>query len=352
MTVQGQKVVEASVLADFVSRIFRVAGAPEEIARLVADSLVASDLAGHASHGVIRVRQYLDSIASGDLDPAAEPVIVRETATVTMVDGRRGFGQVAARFAMEVTIEKARAQGLAATGMLDCEHVGRLGEWVEMAAEQGLIGLAFCNGGRPGGHVAPYGGAARLIGTNPIAAAVPVAGRSPVVVDFATSVVAAGKLRVARNRGQSVPEGWIVGPDGQPSTNPEDYYAGGMLLPAAGHKGYGLSLLVEFLAGLLTGRGSPALPGFVRGNGVLFLVLSVEVFRPPEAFLRDGAALCERAKTVPPAPGFDEVLLPGEPEHRMAERRQAEGIPVDEAIWAQLTAAAAELGVSTSSAQG
>jgi LDH2 family malate/lactate/ureidoglycolate dehydrogenase len=340
------QVVNPSVLADFVSRIFQAAGTPEEIARLVANSLVASDLAGHPSHGVIRVRQYLDSIAAGEMDPTAEPVITHQTAIITMVDGRRSFGQVAARFAMEVTIEKARAEGLAATGLFNCTHVGRVGEWVEMAAEQGLISLAFCNGGRPGGHVAPYGGVARLLGTNPIAAAVPVAGRPPVVVDFATSVVAAGKLRVARNRGQAVPEGWILGPDGRPTTNPDDYYAGGMLLPAAGHKGYGLSLAVEFLAGLLTGRGSPALPGFVPGNGVLFLVLSIEAFRPPEAFLREGAALCERAKTVPPALGFNEVLLPGEPEQRTAERHRAEGIAVDEVTWAQLTAAAAALGVS------
>lgn len=339
-------VMDPSVLADFVGRIFQAAGAPEEIARLVADSLVASDLAGHASHGVLRVCQYLDSIAAGEMDPAAEPVIARETATITMVDGRRGFGQVAARFAMGVTIEKARTEGLAVTGVFNCTHVGRLGEWVEMAAEERLIGLAFCNGGRPGGHVTPHGGVARLLGTNPIAGAVPVAGRPPLVVDFATSVVAAGKVRVARNRGQSVPEGWILGPDGRPTTSPEDYYAGGMLLPAAGHKGYGLALLMEFLAGLLTGSGCAALPGFAPGNGVLFLVLSIEAFRPLEAFLADGAALCERVKAVPPAPGFDEVLLPGEPEHRTAERCRIEGVPIDEVTWAQLAAAAAELEVA------
>jgi len=128
--------------------------------------------------------------------------------------------------------------------------------------------------------------------------------------------------------------------------SPEDYYAGGMLLPAAGHKGYGLALLMEFLAGLLTGSGCAALPGFAPGNGVLFLVLSIEAFRPLEAFLADGAALCERVKAVPPAPGFDEVLLPGEPEHRTAERCRIEGVPIDEVTWAQLAAAAAELEVA------
>jgi uncharacterized oxidoreductase len=334
------------VLADFVSRIFQATGAKEEVASLVADSLVASDLAGHESHGVVRVHQYLNAIAAGYLDPKAEPVIAHETATIALVDARRSFGQVAARFAMMVTIEKARAQGLAATGVFNCTHIGRVGEWTQMAADQGMIGLAFCNGGGPGGAVTPYGGVARRLGTNPIAAAVPVAGRPSVVADFATSAVAEGKLRITHNRGKSLPEGWILGPDGRPSTDPKDFYAGGMLLPAAGHKGYGLSLLMEFLGGVLTGRGCPALPGFVPGNGVLFIVLSIEPFRPVEDFLADGAALCEQVKAVPPAPGFDEVLLPGEPEQRTAERRRAEGIMVDEATWAQLTAAAAALGVA------
>ncbi len=339
-------IVQPAVLRDFVVCIFQAAGAPERIARLVAGSLVTSNLMGHDSHGVIRVRQYLDSIASGELDPAAEPVITRETPTVALVDARRGFGQVAAHFAMKSAMEKARDQGLAAVGIFNCYHVGRLGEWVQMAADQGMIGLGFCNGGRRGGAVAPYGGAGRVFGTNPVAAAVPVAGQPPVVIDFATSAVAEGKLRVARQQGKAIPEGWILGPDGEPSTDPEDFYAGGVLLPIAGHKGSGLSLLVEFLGGILTGRGCPAFPDFTPGNGVLFLVLSIEAFRPLEAFLEDGAALCQRVKAVPPATGFEEVLLPGEPERRTAERRRAEGIPVNEATWRQLTEAAAALGVS------
>ena len=198
---------------------------------------------------------------------------------------------------------------------------------------------------RPGGAVAPYGGGGRVLGTNPIAAAVPVAGRPPLVIDFATSAVAEGKLRLARQQGKAIPEGWILGPDGEPSTDPEDFYAGGVLLPMAGHKGSGLSLLVEFLGGILTGRGCPAFPDFTPGNGVLFLALSVEAFRPLEAFQGEGAALCERVKATPPAAGFREVLLPGEPEWRTAERRRAEGIPVDEATWRQLVEAAMALAI-------
>ncbi len=342
------KTIKPKILANFVCRIFQAAGATVDGACLVANSLVASNLVGHASHGIIRVRQYLDSINQGELDPMAEPVIAKETAVITTVDARRGFGQIAAHFAMQVSNKKARDQGVAATGLFNNNHVGRLGEWVQMAADQGLIGLAFCDAGRAIGKMPPYGGMRPLLGTNPIAAAVPVAGRPPLVLDFATSLVAEGKVRMARNQGQSLPEGWILRADGQPSTKPEDLYAGGMLLPAAGHKGYALSLLMEFLGGVLTGQGGyPGQSGLtITGNSLLFLVLSVEAFRPTEDFLADGAKLCEQVKAIPPAPGFDEVLLPGEPEQRMSNRRQAEGLSVDEITWTQLTTAATTLGVA------
>ena len=153
-------VIKPDTLTEFVSHIVRATGATEEGANLVAGSLVRGNLAGHDSHGVVRIRQYLDTIADGKLDPAAEPVIVNEMGGITKIDAQQSFGQIAAHFAMQVTIDKARTHGLAATGLMNCNHVGRLGEWVEMAAEQGLIGLAFCNGGRPGGLVAPFGGAA------------------------------------------------------------------------------------------------------------------------------------------------------------------------------------------------
>lgn len=339
-------VINPNILADFVSHIFQAVGATPTGAKRVAESLVASDMAGHASHGVVRVRQYLDSIEQGELNPAAAPKIDRDTAVITTVDAQGGFGQVAAHFAMERTIEKTQAQGLAATGLFNCNHVGRMGEWVEMAAAQSLIGLAFCNGGATKGSVAPYGSATRLLGTNPIAAAVPVSGRPPLVIDFATSVVAEGKLRVMRNQGRSIPKGWILRADGQPSTDPNDYYAGGVILPAADHKGFGLSLLIEFLGGLLTGHGSPVLPDFPGGNGVLFIVLAPRAFQAAEDFLADGADLCEQVKEIPPAPGFKEVLLPGEPEQRMAEEHRARGVSVDEATWTYLTETATSFGIA------
>lgn len=332
--------VAPEALIDFVQRLFVAAGAPPAIARFVAESLVASDLAGHESHGVVRVIQYLESIDAGQLLPAAEPTIERETPTTAVVDGHWGFGQVTARFAMKTAIAKAQAQGIAAVGVRNCNHIGRVGEWTQMAAERQMIGLGFCNGGRPGGAVAPYGGRARLLGTNPIAAALPVAGQPPLVIDFATSVVAEGKIRIAHHRGKPLPEGWILGPEGEPSTDARDFYAGGMLLPAAGHKGYGLSMLMEFLGGILAGRGCPALPGFVTGNGVLFIALAIEPFRRLEDFLNDAAALCARAKATPPAAGHAEVFLPGEPERRTTALRQAAGVVIDTTTWQELMDAA------------
>jgi uncharacterized oxidoreductase len=337
--------VQTERLAEFVGRVFVAAGAPQETAQLVAASLVTSDLVGHESHGVVRVRQYLDAIRRGDLDPAAQPDMVHDAGAVITVDAQRAFGQLAARWTVEQAVERARIHGLAAAGLTNCGHVGRLGEWVQWAADRQAIALAFCNGGGPGGSVTPFGGAARLLGTNPIAAAIPLDRHPPIVLDFATSAVAEGKVRVARNRGKSIPEGWILNAQGLPSTDPNDLYANGMLLPAATHKGYALSLLVEFLGGILTGNGAPALGGYRPGNGVLFLVLDVAAFRPLATFLADGGRMADAVKAVPPAPGFDEVLLPGEPEQRMLALRQAAGVQIDDATWRLLTEDAAKLDV-------
>ncbi len=334
-------------LTNFMTKLFQAAKVPTDTARAVAASLVNSNLAGHDSHGVIRAGNYLDAIEAGNLDPQAQPVIAQKTGVVTMVDAQYTFGQVAARFAMNIAIEKAKTYGLAATGLYNSNHVGRLGEWVTLAADEGLIGLAFCNGGRPGGLVSPYGGKGRLLGTNPFAAAIPMGDQPPVVIDFATSTAAEGKVRVARNKGQPVPEGWIQDAEGNSSTVPADLYDGGALLPLGLHKGYCLSLLMDFMGGMLTGQGSPAFSQYdVLRNGIIFQAFSVEAFRPPDQFLADSATLAQRVKDTPPAPGVDEVLLPGEPEQRATAYRTKHGIPIDEVTWQQLTDIADKLNVA------
>jgi uncharacterized oxidoreductase len=172
-----------------------------------------------------------------------------------------------------------------------------------------------------------------------------VAGRPPLLLDYATSIVAEGKVRVARNAEKPLPEGWILDRNGRASLNPHDLYDGGMLLPAATYKGYCLSLMVELLGGILTGQGTPIFPGYVFKNGVLFIVLNIEAFRPLDEFLADAATLCAKTKAIKPAEGFTEVLLPGELEWQMAEYRR-HGIPLDDNTWGQLTAAAAQHNIS------
>jgi LDH2 family malate/lactate/ureidoglycolate dehydrogenase len=338
--------LQPATLIDLAKRIFVAAGTPDDTAELVATSLVGSDLVGHDSHGSVRVRQYLDAIRRGEINPAARPVIVHEQGATVTVDAQRGFGQVAAHFTINQGISRAKTYGIAAAGLIHCGHVGRLGEWVELAAEHQCMALAFCNGGGSSGAVTPFGGAERVLGTNPIAAALPVGESNPIVLDFATSAVAEGKVRVARNRGKSIPEGWILNSEGLPSTNPADLYDGGMLLPSATHKGYALSLLVEFMGGLLTGNGTPVLPGYTPGNGVLFIVLDIAAFRPTAEYDSESQAVAQRVKATKPAPGFDGVLLPGEPEQRMAATRNAQGIEVDDATWQLLTEDAAAYNVA------
>ncbi len=333
-------------LADYTSRIFQAAGVPKMTADLVGQSLVAANLAGHDSHGVIRIMQYLRQIDEGELRPQATPEIERETAVMALLNGHRCFGQLGAKVAIETGINKARENAVATVGLKHSGHVGRLGEWVGLAAEAGLIALAYANGGRSSGLVAPFGGAERRMGTNPIAVAIPLENRAPLLLDFATSAVAEGKVRVALNSGKPIPEGWALDKTGAPTMNPADLYDGGMLLPAAGHKGYSLALLSDFLGGILTGAGGPGLPGSILGNGVLFVALNIEAFRPLADFFADGTHITDRIKATKPASGFDEVLLPGEPEARSAQARQEDGIPLDEITWSQIVEVARKLSVA------
>jgi uncharacterized oxidoreductase len=338
--------ISAPTLTDYIQSLFAAAGAPPAHAIRVANSLVSANLAGHDSHGVIRTVQYLANIKDGLLDPVVTPKIAKETGVVTMVDGQQSFGQVAAHYAMTLTIDKAKTYGMATTGLFHSAHVGRLGEWIALAADEGMIGLGFCNGGSRGGLVAPHGGRARRLGTNPLACAIPRADAPPIVIDFATSVVAEGKIRVARNSGKALPPDRILDVNGEPSTDPNDLYAGGMLLPAAEHKGYCLGLMMDFLGGILTTAGCAVLPTYQWGNGVLFMALNIEAFRPLDEFLAEGEIVAQKMIHTPPRAGVERVLLPGEPELLTAETRLHQGIPIDDNTWQQLVEAGVGLQVA------
>jgi LDH2 family malate/lactate/ureidoglycolate dehydrogenase len=338
----------ADGLSATVAAILRAAGAEQEGASLVADSLVDAEVCGHPSHGLIRVSEYLGQIRDGAIDPAAQPEIVNDGGATIVVDGHWGFGQVVATRATGWLIERAREHGSAAVAVRHCGHVGRAGAYPELAAAHGLVAFAFDNGGGPKPRVAPHGGRRAVFGTNPIAAAVPVPGSDPVVIDFSTAAVASGKIRVLRDLGEPLPEGWIIDAAGHPSTSPEDYYAGGMLLPAAAHKGYALCLLVELLAGCLTGAGSPGVPdsSYRVGNGLFLQAFDVEAFMPLESFSHAARALSDVVRDTPPAAGYERVMLPGEPEQRTAADGSRRGIDVSDSTWNNVTSAAADLGVS------
>ena len=339
--------LSSAQLREVTCNIFRAAGAPDDVATIVAESLVEADLTGHDSHGIVRIIEYLDQIRTGRLNPQAKAEIVRETPTTLLVDGHWAFGQVTARWAMNQVIGKAAQCFVAAAGIYHCGHIGRVGPYTAIAAEQGFVGMAFVNGGGTQPRVAPFGGIRPVFGTNPLAAAVPVEGRAPIVLDFSTSVVASGKIRIAREKGEEVPEGWILDRAGQPTRRPQDYYDGGMLLPAAGHKGYALGLLIEVLGGLLTGAGTAILPesGYAVGNGVFFLALNVEAFRPPTEFAREIRKFSETIKATPPMGGDGEVFLPGEPEQNTRARRLAEGIHIPDETWKTIVEEARGVGV-------
>lgn len=330
-------------LTAFTTRVFQAVGAPDPVARRVAEALVDSNLVGHDSHGVIRIPQYLRDKAEGHVVPDAEPEVVHATPAIAVVDGHWAFGQVSAQFALEQATQRARQLGIGAAGLRHAWHVGRLGEYAERAANEGLVTHILCNS--VAARVVPFGGREGRFATNPLAWGIPIPGRPPVVLDFATSVVAEGKVRLAYTAGKPIPEGWIIDAQGQPSTNPADLYTGGALLPFGGYKGSGLALVVDLVGALMVGMGAPALPDSTFGNGMLIIALDAAAFGAADAFARDAAILADRVKDCPPAPGSQGVMLPGEPEAATRAQRLSNGIPIAEGTWATILEAARSVGV-------
>lgn len=335
----------AHQLTEISRAIFAAAGTPADIAELVARSLVDANLAGHDSHGVIRVPWYIELIQKGQILPAERPRVVKRGRATALVDSAWGFGQVGARQCAELAVELAREGELGLVTTYRSNHIGRLGEWAEIIASAGMIGLVTTSWSAGPFAGAPYGGAARALSTNPIAWGIPLGeGRPLFVADYATTAVAEGKLRVARAKRAPLPPGLILDPEGRPSTDAEDFYRGGMLLPFGGHKGYALALVVELLSVALSGAdATPHVTG--HKNGATFLAIDPAVFRPRAEFEAAARAILDRMKAVPPAPGFEEVLVPGEPEVRSRAERERDGIPVAEATWEAIQATAHRLGV-------
>ena len=343
--------VQAGELRSLAARIFEGLKVSHEEAAWVAELLVRANLVGHDSHGVIRIPQYAQAIKLSLVRPGAPFEIVKESPSTALINGHGGLGQVVARRAMELAIRKAKETKISSVGAHDLYHVGRLADYTRMAAEQDLVGIMMVNGGGASPIVAPFGGAAGRLATNPISIAFPTGGPVPFLLDMATSVVAEGKVRVKRHRGEPTPEGWLLDNQGHPTTDPDAFYQEprGAILPlggSAGHKGFGLAIAVEILSGILA-RGGYARQGANRfSNGTFIVVIDISAFVDPGEFRAEIDDLLAYVKSTPTAPGVEAILYPGEPEAMEQQRREREGIPLEDETWRQITGLAQELGIA------
>ena len=341
--------IQADRLTTIALELLKGSGASEDEAEIIARHSIGANLAGHDSHGIIQIPTYIDRVKRGHIVPGAEFEIIKDTPTTTVVDGHWGFGYVASERLMKMTIEKARTSNVAAATVFRQSHVGRVADYPIMAAENGMIGMMTADSGRSSKSVVPFGGREPRLGTNPICIAMPSNLEGTMFIDMATSAVAAGKLGVAVARGSEVPLGWILDKDGNPSTNPSDLRNGGAVLPLGGpegHKGYGLSVMVEILSGILTGLGFGHDPSGRHNDGCFMAAFNVDAFRDVEEFKAEVTEFAHYLKSSPTAAGFDEVFYPGELEHRRTQQLLAEGIFVEDSTWERLRELAAEFGVA------
>lgn len=349
--------IDAERLEDLVREIFLSEDcSPEESAR-IALYLVRSNLTGHDSHGVIRVPRYVGWLREGATVRGRILDIVSQSGSLAVADGGYGFGQTIGPLAVELGLGLARQNGVGLVALRHSGHLGRIGEWAEMAVEAGFASVHFVN---VSGSllVAPFGGVDRRFSTAPFAAGFPVAGAEPVILDFATSAVAEGKVLVASRGGKALPAGSLIEPDGRLSADPgtvygplegtdeRDYRRGEGAIRAFGeHKGSGLALMCELLAGALTGSGCAG-PGERRFcNGMLSIYMAPSAFGSQSAFDAEVRAYVDFFKSSRPAEPGGEVLLPGEVERRTRAQRIKEGVPLPAEAWAALGATAGEAGI-------
>jgi uncharacterized oxidoreductase len=345
-------IIQAGPLGDLLARILEAAGTEPERARVCADHLVAANLKGHDSHGVGMAPSYVKWIAAGKLMPNARPKVIQDRGAVIVVDGQFGLGQAIARETMQLGIARAKEIGVACVALRGSCHVGRIGAYGEQCADAGLVSMHHVNVIGHGPTVAPFGGREARMLTNPYCCTAPRANREHIVLDFATSAVAMGKLRVAYLSGQPAPAGALVDAEGRPTTDPTTFYRReerSILLPFGLHKGGGMQILCELLGGALAGQWTMQ-PDSDRTygaavNNMLSVLIDPDAFGGREAFEAEAEAMLDYIRHTPPAEGFDRVRLPGDPERESAALRSAEGIPLDDGTWAQIREAALSVGL-------
>ena len=337
-------------------RIFvRGFGSSEAEVEAVASNLIEANLTGHDSHGIGMLPRYADAFLEGGLKPNTQVRTVLDSGALLRLDGGAGFGQVIGQQAMALAIERTRQHGSCIVALGNSHHLGRIGAWAEQVAAAGLVSMHFVNV-ISRAIVAPHGGADARFGTNPFCAGVPLAGREPVILDFATSVIAQGKTRVAMNQGEPVEPGCLIDDAGRPSTDPRYTVVPpfGALLTFGAHKGYGLALMCELLGGALAaGMTQRDHEGTKRRvlNGMFSVLVDPAALGDRARFEAEALAFIEWVKASPRREGFDPVCVAGDPERASRSRRTVEGVPVDATTWREILGAAGKLGVDAAKVQ-
>jgi len=341
--------IAVDTLRDFVAQALASRGVVNADAAKVASLMVEADIYGYNTHGVFRLRQYLARLAGGGCNPAPNITVAEETVATAVIDGDDGLGHLAMSAARDLAIEKACATGIGWVGVRRGNHAGPLALYVRPQADAGLIGMAAAVGSA--NHVPPYGGSDLLIGTNPIAFSAPAEGPDPFVFDMATTVAAMGKIKTMLQQGKSMPEGWMVGRDGKPLTDPART-SEGFLLPIGGPKGFGLSVVIGLLAGVLNGAafGSDVVD-FTKdttsstNTGQFVAALDPKAFGMGDAFPKVAARIFAEMRASSPLPGHHPVRLPGDGKSAFAQERRKSGLHLNPALLQDLNALAADCGI-------
>lgn len=327
-------------LKQLVADIFAAAGCRPPENERIAHYLVEANLVGHDSHGVIRVPSYIQWLKEGKVLANQELKVIHENDVIAVVDGQFGFGQVMGEQAMRIGIDKCRKSGVAVVALRNPGHLGRIGDWAEMAAAAGMLSLHFVNTSGVGILVAPVGGIERRLSANPVAVGIPARQGAPIIWDVSTSVIAEGKIKVALNKGVPVPDGCIIDSEGKAINDPKTFYGPppGAILPFGGHKGYGLSIIADVLAGALTGNGCSNPAATRLTNGMLAILLAPGFFLSEAEFHAEVERFAGYIKTSKKTTPSAEILMPGEPEARNRARRSRDGIELDDTTWGQIVA--------------
>ena len=340
--------VDAEGLTRFGTAVLQAVGVPAADALVLADSLVAAELWGHPSHGMLRLPWYVQRLRSGAMRALTQHSLAVDNGAIVVVDGHDGIGQVLTDRAVQLGIERARRFGISAVAVRNSNHFGTAAYFTRAAAAAGCVALLTTNASPA---MAPWGGRVKAIGTNPWSIAAPAGRYGVAVMDIANTAVARGKIYLAAERGQDIPATWAADAHGKPTTNASDAIAG-LILPMAGHKGYIIAFMMDVLAGVLTGsRYGAAIAGPYEadrssGCGHLLLTIDIASMLPRADFEQRMEALIAEVKAVPTAEGFDGIFFPGEPEDRNTARLRAVGISLADATWHSL----AQLGAETQTA--